>query len=87
MADNRDFPATGKLPERDGADTMVFGVPVTSTEINHAIVADVDAVMREARASHRQVIAVPELVLSCHAGSSPGIGRFLRPCRFPARAS
>jgi hypothetical protein len=27
-------------------------------------------VMREARASHRQVIAVTELALSCHAGRS-----------------
>jgi hypothetical protein len=67
MADNCDFTATGKLLECDGADTMVFGALVTSAEINDAIVADVDAVMRKARASHRQVIAVTELALSCHA--------------------
>jgi hypothetical protein len=70
MADNCDFTATGKLLECDGADTMVFGALVTSAEINDAIVADVDAVMRKARASHRQVIAVTELALSCHAGRS-----------------
>jgi len=72
MADNCDFTATGKLLECDGADTMVFGAPVTSAEINDAIVADVDAVMREARASHHQVIAVPELALSCHADRPVG---------------
>ena len=70
MADNCDFTTTGKLLECDGADTLVFGVPVTSAEINDAIVADVDAMMREARASRHQVIAVTELALSCHAGRS-----------------
>jgi hypothetical protein len=53
---------------------MVLGAPVTSAEINDAIVADVDAVMREARASHRQVIAVTELALPRHAGSAPRNG-------------
>ena len=70
MADNCDFTTTGKLLERDGADTIGVWRPVTSAEINDAIVANVDAMMRKARASHRQVIAVTELALSCHASRS-----------------
>jgi hypothetical protein len=73
MADNFDFTATGELLERDGTDTApVYAARVKTAKINDAIVADVDAVMREARAPRHQVIAVSELVLPCHAGSSPG---------------
>jgi hypothetical protein len=68
MADNSDFTTTGKFLERNGADTLVFGAPVTRTEINDAIVADVDAMMCETRAPRHQVVAVFELALSRHAG-------------------
>jgi hypothetical protein len=71
MAHNCDFTTTGKLLECDGADAVpVPAAHVVSAKINDAIVADVDAVMREARASRHQVIAVTELALSCHAGRS-----------------
>jgi hypothetical protein len=68
MADNPDFTATGEFLECDEADTIVFGAPVARAKINDAIVADVDAMMRETRASRHQVIAVTELALSRHAG-------------------
>jgi hypothetical protein len=68
MADDPDFTATGKFVERNGADTLVFGAPVTRTKINDAIVADVDAMMCETRAPRHQVVAVTELALSRHAG-------------------
>lgn len=72
MADNADFTAAGKLLEGNGADTVpVSCAQVITAEINDAIVADVDAMMREARAPRRQVIAVTELALSCHAPVHP----------------
>lgn len=68
MPNNCDFTATGKLLECDRADAVpVPAAHVVPAKINDAIVADVDAMMRKARASRHQVIAVPELALSCHA--------------------
>jgi hypothetical protein len=50
MTDNFNFMATGKLPECKGTNAMmvVSGAQVISAKINNAIVADVNAVVREA---------------------------------------
>jgi len=75
MPDDADFTTAGKLLERNRADTVpVSCAQIVSAEINDAIVADIDAMMREARASHHQVIAVSELALIRHASSSADIG-------------
>lgn len=72
MAHDVDFTTTRKLPECNGADTMpVSGAHVIPAKINDAIVTDVDAMMRKARAPDRQVIAITELALSGHAPVHP----------------
>ena len=53
MTDDAHFTTAGELLERNGADTVPVSCPqIVSAEINDTIVADVDAVMREARTPH-----------------------------------
>ena len=76
MTDNVDFLTTGKLLEGNGTDAeMALGAQVTRAKVNDAVVADVDAMMRKARAPRHQVVAVLEPVLLSHAGSSPSTWR------------